>query len=106
MVAERLADPGDIASPGNKLLRLFDPTRLMLDVPVREGLVTRIKLGERVYFHVDALGTNLTGEVREVVPSVDHGSRTFLVKICIGEAPALMPGMFGVLQLPIGTRRR
>ena len=105
VVAERLADPGDIASPGNILLRIFDPTRLMLDVPVREGLVTRIKLGEQVPFHVDALNTNLTGEVREVVPAVDPGSRTFLVKICIGEAPALMPGMFGVLQLPTGTRR-
>ncbi len=105
VVAERLADPGDIASPGNILLRVFDPTRLMLDVPVREGLVTRIKLGEQVPFHVDALNTNLTGEVREVVPSVDPGSRTFLVKICINETPALMPGMFGVLQLPIGTRR-
>ena len=105
VVAERLADPGDIASPGNILLRIFDPTRLMLDVPVREGLVTRIKLGEQVPFHVDALNTNLTGVVREVVPSVDPGSRTFLVKICIGEAPALMPGMFGVLQLPTGVRR-
>ena len=105
VVAERLADPGDIASPGNILLRVFDPTRLMLDVPVREGLVTRIKLGEQVPFHVDALNTNLIGEVREVVPAVDPGSRTFLVKICIGETPALMPGMFGVLQLPTGTRR-
>ena len=105
VVAERLADPGDIASPGNILLRVFDPTRLMLDVPVREGLVARIKLGEKVPFHVDALGTNLTGEVREVVPSVDPGSRTFLVKICICETPALMPGMFGVLQLPTGMRR-
>jgi multidrug efflux pump subunit AcrA (membrane-fusion protein) len=54
---------------------------------------------------VDALSTNLTGEVREVVPAVDPGSRTFLVKICIGETPALMPGMFGVLQLPTGTRQ-
>ena len=105
VVAERLADPGDIASPGNILLRVFDPTRLMLDVPVREGLVSRIKLGEKVPFHVDALNTNLTGEVREVVPSVDPGSRTFLVKICIAETPALMPGMFGVLQLPTGTRQ-
>jgi RND family efflux transporter MFP subunit len=105
VVAERLSDPGDIASPGNILLRVFDPSRLMLDVPVREGLVSRIKIGEKVPFHVDALATNLTGEVREVVPSVDPGSRTFLVKICIGETPALMPGMFGVLQLPTGKRQ-
>jgi RND family efflux transporter MFP subunit len=104
VVAERLADPGDLASPGNIVLRLFDPARLMLEVPVREGLVSRIKLGEKVPFRVDALRTNLVGEVREVVPSVDPGSRTFLVKVCIGEAPGLLPGMFGVLELSLGTR--
>jgi multidrug efflux pump subunit AcrA (membrane-fusion protein) len=104
IVAERLADPGDLASPGSIILRLFDPTRLMLEVPVREGLVSRIKLGERVPFEVEALGTSLYGEVKEVVPDVDPGSRTFMVKICIGEAPGLMPGMFGVLELPMGTR--
>ena len=93
-----------LASPGNIVLRLFDPARVMLDVPVREGLVTRIRLDEKVIFYVDALRTNLTGEVREIVPSVDPGSRTFLVKVCISNAPALMPGMFGVLELNTGTR--
>lgn len=53
---------------------------------------------------MDALRTNLIGEVREIVPSVDPGSRTFLVKVCISNAPALMPGMFGVLELNTGTR--
>lgn len=105
VVSERLADPGDLASPGNICLRLFDPTRLMLEVPVREGLVSRIRLGEQVPFQVDALRTNLFGEVREVVPAVDPGSRTFLVKLCISHAPPqLVPGMFGVLSLAIGTR--
>jgi RND family efflux transporter MFP subunit len=104
VVAERLADPGDLASPGNIVMRLFDPSRLMLEAPIREGLVSRIRLGEPLSFRVDALSTNLTGEVREVVPAVDPGSRTFLVKLCITNAPALMPGMFGVLALPTGTR--
>ncbi|NLF39220.1 efflux RND transporter periplasmic adaptor subunit, partial [bacterium] len=104
VLAERLADPGDLASPGNILLRLFDPARLMLEVPVREGLVSRIKIGEQVPFTVDALGRTLYGELRETVPAVDPGSRTFMVRICIGEEPGLMPGMFGVLELPMGTR--
>lgn len=104
IVGERLADPGDLASPGQIVMRLFDPTRLMLEVPVREGLVSRIRLGEQVPFHVDALDTNLTGDVREVVPAVDPGSRTFLIKVCIGTVPGLMPGMSGTLALTLGTR--
>lgn len=104
VVAERLADPGDLASPGNILMRLFDPTRLLLEVPMREGLAARVKLGEKVPFRVDALNTSFTGEIREIVPAVDPGSRTFMVKVCIGETPALVPGMSGVLELPLGTR--
>lgn len=105
VVAERLADPGDLASPGKVLLRLFDPTRLMLEVPIREGLVQRLKIGDHVPFNVAALGKTFVGEIREIVPAVDPGSRTFMVKICIGEAPGLVPGMFGMLELPLGTRR-
>ncbi|MCX7846553.1 MAG: efflux RND transporter periplasmic adaptor subunit [bacterium] len=105
VVAERLADPGDLASPGKVLLRLFDPSRLMLEVPIRESLVQRLKIGDHVPFHVAALGKTFLGDIREIVPAVDPGSRTFKVKICIGEAPGLVPGMFGTLELPLGTRR-
>ncbi len=105
VVAERLADPGDLASPGKILMRLFDPSRLMLEVPIRESLVQRLKIGEHAPFHVAALGTTFDGDIREIVPAVDPGSRTFMVKICIGDAPGLVPGMFGVLELPMGTRR-
>jgi HlyD family secretion protein len=104
VVAERLVDPGDLASPGNILMRLFDPTRLMLEVPIREGLAARIKVGEKVPFRVEALDAAFTGDVREIVPAVDPGSRTFVAKVCIGETPALVPGMSGVLELPLGTR--
>jgi len=104
IVAERRVEPGDLASPGVVLLRLFDPARLMLEVPVREALITRITLDEQVPFTVAALGKTFTGAVREIVPAVDPGSRTFLVRICIGAAPELVPGMFGTLALPLGTR--
>lgn len=104
IVAERLADPGDLASPGKILMRLFDPTRLMLEVPVREGLVRRITIGEEVPFYVGALDTTFYGEIREIVPAIDPGSRTFNIKICIADAESVVPGMFGVLSLPMGER--
>jgi membrane fusion protein, multidrug efflux system len=105
IVAERLADPGDLASPGRILFRLFDPTRLLLEVPVRESLAAEVKIGRKVPFAVPAIGKTFEGEIREVVPAVDPGSRTFLVKVCIGTAPDLKPGMFGTLALEVGQER-
>jgi len=103
IVAERNIDVGDLASPGNILLKLFDPKRLMLEAPVRESLASKVAVDMDVHFAVPALGKRIAGKVEEVVPSVDPGSRTFLVKVCIDEEQDLMPGMFGTLMLVLGT---
>jgi len=104
IVSERLADPGDLATPGNTLIKLFDPTRLLLETPIREGLVARIKVGDRLPVTLDALGKRTEAEVREIVPSVDAGSRTFLVKLCLPPTAGAMPGLFGTVALPLETR--
>lgn len=105
VVAERLADPGDLGNPASVILRLFDPDSLMLEVPVRESLVSEITLGSVVEYDVPALGRSFDGEVREIVPSVDPRTRTFIVKTCIDEAHGLMPGMFGTIRVPLKTKK-
>jgi RND family efflux transporter MFP subunit len=105
VVSERLVDPGDLATPGNTLLRIFDPTRLLLEAPIREGLVTRLKVGDKLPVTLDALGLKLEAEVREIVPSVDAGSRTFLAKLCLPPTEGVMPGMFGTVTLSLGVRQ-
>lgn len=106
IIAERYADPGDMGSPGNIMLKIFDPSRLMLYVPLREGLVQSVKVGDKISFWVGALGKTYTGEVREIVPSVDPGSRTFMIKMCIlGNTKKLMPGMFGTVKIELGTKK-
>ena len=106
IVAERYVDPGDMGSPGNIMLKIFDPARLMLYVPLREGLVQSVKVGDKISFSVGALDKTYTGEVREIVPSVDPGSRTFMIKMCIlGDTKQLMPGMFGTVEIKLGTKK-
>ncbi len=103
VVGEKNVDTGDLAAPGNILLRLFDPARLLLEVPVREGLVRQVQVGTEVRFTVPALQRTVAGKVEEVVPSVDPQSRTFLVKVFIGKEPELVPGMYGTFELTLGT---
>ena len=77
IVAERLADPGDLGNPANVMLRLFDPESLLLEVPVRESLVQEVAIGSQVSYSVPSLGKTFEGTVREIVPSVDPRTRTF-----------------------------
>ena len=105
IVAERLADPGDLGNPASLILRLFNPNSLMLEVPIRESLVSEISIGSTVNYDVPALKRNYEGTVKEIVPSVDPRTRTFLVKICIDKSEGLMPGMFGTIHLPLKSAR-
>lgn len=105
VVAEKLADIGDIAIPGKILFKVFDPDTLMLEIPVRESLINKIKVGNKISFYVSALNKKYSGEIKEVVPLVDYNTRTFMVKICIGKDNSLVPGMYGEASIDIGSQK-
>ena len=106
IVSDRMDDPGDLASPGNIIMKIFDSSRLMLYVPLRESLVKSVKIGDKIKFNVESLKRLFSGVISEIVPAVDPGSRTFLVKMCIkGNTKGLMPGMFGTVELKLGSKK-
>ncbi len=101
-VAERMAEPGDMAWPGKTLLLLQTRGALRMESLVREGLIHRIQKGSRLNVSVDVLDRTFEGTVDEVVPFADPVTRTFLVKINLPRTEGLYPGMFGRLLVPVG----
>ncbi len=121
-VVARQAEPGDLALPGKPLLILHTGRALLLEALVREGLISRVKLGDAFPVRVAALAVpgaapelaggpdangsgGLSAVVEEIVPTADPLTRTFLVKAALPETPGLYPGMFGRLFIPLGTRQ-
>ena len=105
-VVERYAEPGDTATPGMALVRLYDPATLRVEASVRESLATRLAIGDPVQVAVDALDRRVSASVDEVVPSADPGSRTFTVKALLPQDLPLFPGMFARLLIVAGEERR
>ena len=97
-------DPGDLAAPGRPLVTLYDPRELRLEATVEERLAGSVKLGDSLEVTFDALGLRAQGRVSEVVPAVDPATRAGLIKIDLGEAPGVRPGMFGRARIAAGTR--
>jgi len=106
VVVDRYAEPGDLASPGRPLLRLYDPSAMRLEGWVRETIAFRLKPGDELTVRLDAADEELAGKVEEIVPQAEAGSRSFLVKVALPARENLYPGMFGRLLLPAGTVRR
>jgi RND family efflux transporter MFP subunit len=105
-VVDRLADPGDTALPGQPLLALYDPSALRIEVPVRESLVTQLKVGDRLQVRLGGDPSAIDGTVDEIVPQAEAGSRTFLVKVGLPKRNGIYTGMFGRVLIPAGQRER
>ena len=104
-VVDRLAEPGDMASPGQPLLTLYDPKTLRLEVPVMESLALKLSSGDKIKVRIDALNREFEGTVAQRVPQAEAASRSFLVKVALPEPDKLFEGMFGRLLIPAGQRR-
>lgn len=102
VVTRKLADVGDLASPGRPLVELEDPKSLRLEADVPEALLGDVQMGAKLPVRVSALGAELVGVVAEIAPAADPNSRTFHVKLDLPDAPGLKPGLFGRVAVPVG----
>lgn len=102
-VVDRLAEPGDMAVPGQPLLRIYDPGLLRIEVPVRESLAIALRVDQPLRVEVPAAGRSFEGRIDELVPFAEPGARTLLVKVRLPAAgEALFAGMFARVAIPAG----
>lgn len=102
-VVERFAEPGDTASPGDKLLSLYNPLSMRIEASVRETLALPLELGQELEVEIPATEALLKARIEELVPAADPGSRSFMVKAQIEYSGQLLPGMYARMLVPAGT---
>lgn len=106
-VVDRLAEPGDTAVPGRPLLRIYDPSLLRVEAPVRESLAVKLQVGQDLRVEVPALDETVTGQIDEIVPFAEPGARTLLVKVRLPRTDArLFAGLYARVAVPAGEQRR
>ncbi|HUU84416.1 MAG TPA: efflux RND transporter periplasmic adaptor subunit [Phycisphaerae bacterium] len=104
-IVDKLVDVGDMVTPGQPLVTMYDPTRMQLVATVRESLRQRLEVGQQVSVKLDVLDHPCEATVAEIVPEAATASRSFEVKVTGPCPPGVYPGMFGQLGVPLGSRR-
>ena len=100
-VIDKKVDVGDMVTPGQILVTLFDPTRMQLVASVRESLTRQLKVGQDIGVEIEGLNKLCRGTVSEIVPEAQAASRAFQVKVT-GPCPAgIYTGMFGRILIPL-----
>jgi RND family efflux transporter MFP subunit len=105
-VIDRFAEPGDLASPGMKILTLYDPSSLRVDANVRESLALTLTIGQSLETDIPALKRSTIATIEEIVPAANPGSRSFLIKAKIEHSDELLPGMFARIHIPSGEQQQ
>lgn len=96
VVTERRVEVGDLASPGQVLLAVYDPARMRLEVPVPVRLLSRFAVGQAIEVKLDHPARTVPAEVVEIVSEIDPRSRTQKVKLLLKDATGdILPGAFG-----------
>ncbi|MHC5012683.1 MAG: efflux RND transporter periplasmic adaptor subunit [Planctomycetota bacterium] len=105
IVIDKHAEEGDLVSPGQVLVTLYDPARMQLIARVRESLAARLRPGADVDVSIEALDQRCTGVIDQIVPEAEAESRVFEVRVSGPCPPGVYSGMFGRLHVPVGSRR-
>lgn len=108
LVADRFAEPGDLAAPGKPILSVYDPNDLELQANVPESLAAGIFVGQQLAIRIDANNLSANAVVREIVPQAQQASRSVIVKLGLPQSSAspILPGMFGRAIIPVGQVER
>lgn len=100
-VVEKKVDVGDMVTPGQTLVTLFDPTRMQLVATVRESLAQRLQPGQSIRVQIKGMSKECEGAISEIVPEAQSASRSFQVKVT-GPCPkGIYSGMFGRIFIPL-----
>lgn len=103
-VIERKAEPGMLASPGSPIVVIEQGGAYRLEASVDETRLAKIRPGMLVRVHLDAFDKEFAARVGEVVPALDPGSHSFVVKVNLPGVAGLRSGVFGRLLFEFGER--
>ncbi len=98
-VTRKIANIGDMASPGMVLLQIENGENLQVLAQVPETLLLSVVVGDALSIEVPSAKIILIGEVAEVAPAADPMSRTAPVKIDIAPGTDLRVGQFARISI-------
>jgi RND family efflux transporter MFP subunit len=100
VITKKIANNGDLATPGAPLLHLENDKRLQVVAAIPETSILNIKLHQHLQVRIPTANKTLSGEVTEISPIIDPRSRTMPVKINLTDTLNLRTGMFARVALP------
>lgn len=98
-ITRKMANIGDLATPGKPLLNIEDESQLQVITDIPEAMILEVKQGDVLSVAIPSAGLTVPGTVAEVAPTANPTTRSGPVKINIAPHPHLRPGQFARVAL-------
>jgi membrane fusion protein (multidrug efflux system) len=101
VVEDKFMNKGEMSAPGIPILSIVDVSRVKISAGMPEKYVDQVKKGQDVKITVDVLpGSEFSGKINYIAPSLSQGSRTFEIEIVINNKQRLLkPEMSANVEL-------
>jgi RND family efflux transporter MFP subunit len=107
VVAERLAELGDMAQPGKALFSVFDPKDLRAVAYVPQANIAEIRAGASASIEIPALAQRIPAARIVVLPSADPRTHTTQVRLELPDGiRGAYPGQFARVYFTIGKAKK
>lgn len=106
IVGERYVNVGQYVQPSTKIVSLYDPDPLRLELTVPEQNIAALKPDMAVVYTVSAFGDEkFTGTVKFISPNIRPTTRDLVIEaFCPNAEGRLRPGMFALANLKVGEK--
>lgn len=107
VIAAVLAEPGQVVSAGQAVLRIARDGEREVVIALPESALGRVRPGSPASVSLWANGGSYAGRVREVSPVADGATRTFPVRVSLpGADPGLPLGLTATVQFSVADGDR
>jgi len=104
VVTEKAAEVGTLATPATALMTVEEEGAYRLEAQIGESQIRWVTLGKTAVVSIDAIGSELSGTVVEIVPAADSKSRTFTAKVQLPPDGQIRSGLYGKARWPTRAR--
>ena len=95
-----MKDAGEIAGPGEPIIRILDTRKLKAEIDVPENYLLSIKKGNKAEINLPAINETFSGRISLIGNSIDPSSRTFKIEVDIPSKSGLVkPNLLATMRL-------
>lgn len=101
IVTRKIANVGDLATPGRVLLHIETENNLQVLTDLPEKMMLKVQPGEVLSVFIPSVNLTLQGRVTEISPTADPTTRTVPIKLRLPPDPRLRSGQFARVTLAL-----